>query len=131
MPIYLPQAETYEVPEGEYRAVVRDAFEYNEGKLRITFELRANNILNLTYLAGKNYEANDPALGRDLTEWLGQEGVSSLLNPDGSLDYARLRGRQADIRISLIRNRKYPTPFRNVQRITAPGRLVADYPRAA
>ena len=131
MPIYLPKKQTYETPEGDYRAVVRDAFEKNDATLRIVFQIQSLPHKLLTYLAGKNYAPGKQSITDDLFEWLGLEGVQKVLKADGMIDVAALRGLHADIRVVHIHNDDYDKPFVFVNKITKPGELTPDFQSAA
>lgn len=131
MAIHFPKKTTYETPEGDYRAVVRDSFEKNDGELRIVFQILSPSHPILLYLAGKNYAPGKQALADDLYDWLGLKGVQEVLKPDNSIDVAKLKGLHADIRVTHIHNDDYAQPFAFVSRITAAGTLTPDSQSAA
>ena len=64
--IYLKKT-TYATPEDDYRAVVREAFEMNNGTLRIVFQILSLTHKAAIYLAGKNYAPGKKTLAEDLT----------------------------------------------------------------
>ena len=131
MAFIFPKKTTYETPEGDYRAFVRDAFELQDGTLRIVFQIQslAHNIL--IYLAGKNYSPKKQAIADDLFDWFGIEGIQKFLKADNSLDVAKLKGLSADIRVVHIRNDEYEVPYTFVSKITPPGTLTPDFQSAA
>jgi hypothetical protein len=129
--IIFPKKTTFETPEGDYRVVVRDAFEKQDGTLRIVFQILSLTHNLLIYLAGKNYEAGKQALADDLFEWLGLEKVQTVVKADGSIDVAKLKGLHADIRLVHIHNDDYKKPYAFVNKITAPGGLTPDFQSAA
>lgn len=131
MPFIFPKKNTYETPEGDYRAVVRDAFEKNDGELRIVFQILSLPHRILTYLAGKNYAPGKQSLADDLFDWLGLEGVQTVLKTDGTIDAAKLKGLPADIRVVHIHNDDYDQPFAFVKKITPPGDLTNEFQSAA
>jgi len=131
MAFIFPKKATYETPEGDYRAVVRDAFEKNDGTLRIVFQIRSLPHNLLVYLAGKNYAPGKQSITDDLVEWLGLDGVQKVLKADSTIDVAALKGLHADIRVVHIHNDDYDHPFVFVNKITEPGRLTPDFQSAA
>lgn len=131
MAIIFPKRTTYETPEGDYRAVVRDAFEKNDGELRIVFQILSLPHPVLIYLAGKNYAPGKQALADDLYDWLGLEGIQKVLKADNTIDVAKLKGLHADIRLVHIHNDDYDQPFAFVSKITPPGALTPDFQSAA
>lgn len=139
----LPKKPSYDLPEGCYRATLREVFELRqtvkgreEKVYRLVFQITSLRHPRLTYLAGKNYRASNAAkLGEDMDAWLGEE-FDRLVDADGTLALGKLeslQGRDADIEVVLIDNDSYDTAFRHVQRILPPGTLVDDRqpPRAA
>lgn len=126
-----PKKLSYDAPEGDYRAVVRDAFEMADGSLRIVFELLSLKSNIITYLAGKNYAPGKQSIADDLFEWLGLVGLQKLIKEDGSIDVAKLKGLHADIRLVHIHNDDYEKPYAFVSKITAPGTLTPDFQSAA
>ena len=131
MAFILPKKTTFETPEGDYRVVVRDAFEKPDGTLRIVFQILSLTHNLLIYLAGKNYEAGKQSLADDLFEWLGLEKVQTVVKADGSIDLAKLKGLQGDLRLVHIHNDDYKKPYGFVSKITAPGELTPDFQSAA
>ena len=131
MAFIIPKRTTYETPEGDYRTVVRDAFEKLDGELRIVFQILSLNSNIITYLAGKNYAPGKQTIADDLFEWLGLVGLQKLIKEDGSIDVAKLKGLQADIRLVHIHNDDYDKPYAFVSKITAPGGLTPDFQSAA
>jgi len=131
MAFILPKKTTFETPEGDYRAVVRDAFEMADGSLRIVFEILSLKHNIITYLAGKNYAPGKQTIADDLFEWLGLKGLQTLIKADGSLDVAKLKGLHTDIRLVHIHNDDYDKPYAFVSKITAPGGLTPDFQSAA
>lgn len=131
MAILLPKRTTYETPEGDYRAVVRDAFEKNDGELRIVFQILSLPHSILIYLAGKNYAPGKQALADDLYDWLGLERVQKVLKADNNIDVAKLKGLHADIRVTHIANDGWDHPYVFVSKITPPGTLTPDFQSAA
>lgn len=131
MAFIIPKRNTYETPEGDYRAVVRDAFEKLDGELRIVFQISSLKHNFITYLAGKNYSPGKQSIADDLFEWLGLRGLQTLIKEDGSIDVAKLKGLQADIRLVHIHNDDYEAPYAFVNKITAPGGLTPDFQSAA
>ena len=108
--IIFPKKTTFETPEGDYRVVVRDAFEIADGSLRIVFQIESLKHNVITYLAGKNYAPGKQSIAGDLFEWLGLVGLQKLIKEDGSIDVAKLRGLHADIRLVHIHNDDYDNP---------------------
>jgi hypothetical protein len=131
MAFILPKKATFETPEGDYRAVVRDAFEMADGSLRIVFQILSLKHNIITYLAGKNYAPGKQSIADDLFEWLGLVGLQKLIKADGSIDVAKLKGLHADIRLVHIHNDDYDKPYAFVSKITAPGTLTPDFQSAA
>jgi len=131
MAIHFPKKATFETPEGDYRAVVRDAFEKEDGSLRIVFQISSLKSNIITYLAGKNYAPGKQTIADDLFEWLGLKGLQTLIMADGSIDVPKLRGLQADIRLIHIHNDDYDKPYAFVSKITPPGTLTPDFQSAA
>jgi len=131
MAVIFPKKTTYETPEGDYRAVVRDAFEKNDGELRIVFQIQSLTHKLLIYLAGKNYAPGKKSITDDLFEWLGLEGVEKVLKADGTIDVAALKGLPADIRVVHIHNDDHDIPYAFVSKITEPGTLTPDFQSAA
>jgi hypothetical protein len=131
MAFIFPKRTTYETPEGDYRAVVRDAFEKNDGTLRIVFQVLSLPHKILTYLAGKNYTPGKQSVADDLFEWLGLNGVEEILKADDTIDVAQLKGVFADIRIVHIHNDDHDIPYAFVSKITKAGALTPDFQLAA
>lgn len=134
--IILPKRLSYDLPEGSYRGFLRDVFELdqsNKGRagntLRLVFQITSLKHPRNTYLAGKNYSLTDAKkLAADLDSWLGDE-LTKLVDKNGALTLEKLealKGREADIDITLIDNDEYGTAFRHVQKIVPPGKLVDD-----
>jgi hypothetical protein len=124
MAFILSKKTTYEVPEDDYRAVVRDAFEQNDGSFRIVFEITSKVHPVLTYLAGKNYKPGKRSFADDLYDWLGLKGIQYVLKQDRTIDAAKLKGQEADIRITHIQNDEHAQPYSFVSKIAPPGELV-------
>ena len=124
--IIVPKKMTYDTPEGNHRAVVRDAFEMQDRTLRIVFQILSLPHKFLIYLAGKNYPPGKQALADDLFEWLGIEKMQTMLNADGSLDIDKLKGLHADIHIVHIHNDDHEQPYAFVSKIKPAGTLTPD-----
>ena len=131
MAYIIQKKTTYEVPENDYRAMVRDVFEMSDGTLRIVFQILSltNGILN--YLAGKNYATGKETIAEDLIEWLGIADAQEVIEPDGSINLEKLKGLHADIRVVHIHNESYDKPFVFVSKISSPGTLTLDSQSAA
>ena len=135
--IILPKRPSYDLPEGSYRAFLRDAFETTQtdkktgraGKvLRLVFQITSLKHPRYTYLAGKNYnQADATKLANDLESWLGDE-LTKLVDKHGAISIEKieaLKGREADIDVVHIDNDR-ETTFKHIQRILPPGTLVDD-----
>jgi len=132
----LPKKNTYDLPEGGYRSILKDAFivrqsEYGKGEdvLRLVFQITSLEHPRYNYLAGKNYKMSDPGkIGNDLDAWIGDE-LLKLLNEKGGITIEAIEtliGSEADIEIVLIYNDDHETAFRHIVRILPPGTLVDD-----
>jgi hypothetical protein len=133
--ITLPRKFSYDLPEGSYRAILRDAFETHPsdrgrvGKtLRLVFQIISLKHPRITYLAGKNYLLSDATkLAKDLDSWLGDE-LTKLVDKNGATSIEKietLKGQEADIDVAHIDNDR-DTAFRHIQRILPPGALVDE-----
>lgn len=121
-----PKKTTFDVPEGDYRAVVKDAFEMKNGAFRIVFSITSATHPLLNYVAGKNYPAGRDTVADDLINWLGLEQLQDIIQPDGTIDGGKLQGLSADIRIEHIHNDEYEKPFAFVSKIATAGKLTQD-----
>lgn len=126
MSFFFTKKTDFRVPEGDFRSKVRDAFVNKKGQFRIVFEITSLISTVIVYLAGRNFDPGDTALAETLTDWLGEKAVAELIKPDGSIDAAKLKALEADIRIEHHHSDDYEQPFANVVRIEAPGTLVKD-----
>jgi len=115
--------KTYSNNEGIHRVICRDAFELRDGGMRVVFEILSKTHPLLTYLAGKNYKPDDEKFMDDIINWLGLEKAQTIIRPDGSVEFEKLKGLQADIRIELIHNDEYEQPYSYVKDIRSPGTL--------
>jgi hypothetical protein len=131
MAFILLKKPIYDTPEGDYRAVVRDAVEKLDCELRIVFQILSLQHKFITYLAGKNYAYGKQTIADELFEWLGLKGLHTLIKADGSIDVAMLKELHADIRLVHIHNDDYDKPFAFVCKIDAPGTLTPDFQSAA
>ena len=131
MAFTFPKITSFDTPEGDYRAVVRNAFEMKDGALRIVFEILSLDHCALTFVAGKSYAPGKQAVADDLFDWLGLAGVQEILNTDRTIDAAKLKGRFADIRVTHITNDDYEKPFVFVSEINPPGALTPEFQSAA
>ena len=122
---------TFETPEDDYRAVVKEIFEMNDGTLRIVFQILSLTHKAVIYLAGKNYAPGKKTLADDLCEWLGLDGVEKVLKEDGSIDVAKLKGLHADIRVVHLGDGEHDIPYSYISKITQAGRLTPDFESAA
>ena len=127
MAIIFPKKTTYDTPEGNYRVVVREAFEMAGSKLRIIFQILSLAHRTLIYLAGKNYPPGKQTLADDLFDWLGTDEVHKFIKDDGTVDVAKLKGQLADIQIVHINNDDHDLPFAYVSKIKPAGTLTPDF----
>lgn len=117
-----PKKKTYKTPEGDYRVICWEAFETNEG-MRLVFQIISLVHPLLVYFAGKNYKRTDEKFMDDLITWLGLGGAQKVLRPDGSVDFEKLKGLHADIRIEHIPNDEHEHPYSYVKEIRPAGDL--------
>ena len=129
--LQIPKAESFDIPEGWFRAILRDVGERDKlGKagfervVRFVFELTSLPDTHTTFKAGRNYRLSDPAeLLGELQTWLGS-ALLSLVRRDGQLDLQALEGREADIEIVHIFNDHYDQPYCHVRAIRPAGTIV-------
>ena len=118
------KALIYNLNDGDYYVVVRDAFIAPNKKIRVVFEVLSKQSPLVIYLAGKNYRQDTSQFATDLIGWLGLEQSEKLVK-DGIVDLGALKGLKADI---TIENHdevdKYEKPYSFVSRVKAPGTLV-------
>ncbi|MEQ1858471.1 MAG: hypothetical protein ABMA13_00890 [Chthoniobacteraceae bacterium] len=120
---FIPQKKkTYDAPDKDHRVICRDAFDIEDG-MRLVFQIVSIQHPVQVYFAGKNYKRTDEKFMDDLITWLGLEGAQKVLRPDGSVEYEKLKGLYADIRIEHIHNDEYEKPYSFVKEIKAPGEL--------
>lgn len=118
--------ESYAVADGDYGAVVRDAFDLINGDGRIVFSIPSLETATTVYLAGKTFRADKTDLIEQLIRWLSEEQTSKLVKKNGEIDLQPLKGLRADIRIENIENEDYPAPFALVKAIRPFGTLVRE-----
>jgi len=139
--IILPKKETYDCPEGMFRAVLREVIlldKSDKGRvehiLRLVFVITSLPHPRLVYLAGKNYSLSQARkLGHDLDSWLGGE-LDKLITPEGKLAIEKiegLKGRGADLEIVHLENDGYESAYRHIVKITPPGTLIQMDERVA
>jgi len=125
-----PVGENFNVPEGAYRVVLKEAFEVNkpgktEKSARLKFKVLTDNLSGQEYFVGKGYPktlALGSELRIDLESWLGREGYSALAT-DGVIDLDRLIGHRADVYVTNIYNDGYDAPFVHIAKIAPEGTL--------
>jgi hypothetical protein len=127
MKIEIPSERIYQVPQGDYRAVLTAVQHLtSRGKVRFFFEIISKHPKRGRYAAGKNYDislAKGSQLREDLARWRGHDLTEQELEA-GSVDFERFVGREADIVIRHIPNGSHKDPFCHIAEILPPGSLV-------
>jgi hypothetical protein len=124
MIIQVPPTESYDVPEGRYKAICEDVFEYDKLTdkgpkkfLRVVWRLLDSPTENVRYLVGKNYEpslAKRGQLRSDLITWFGHD-----IKP-GQFDTQTIKGKEATVTVSHIYNEGHDKPYRWVSEVEPP-----------
>ena len=133
--IKLAKKDWFVLPEGRYRAVLRQAFlrsREDTGKgdtsLRLVFGVTSLKAALTVYVAGKDYFLADTTrLAYDFDSWLGSE-LDSLIDGNGELWVEKiegLQGREAVIDVVHIDNGR-GNAFRHIQKISPAGTPVED-----
>jgi outer membrane receptor protein involved in Fe transport len=124
----IPRDDTYDLPEGRYRAVLSSARTLLKGtnrpvqQLRLLFAVSIPSLVNKNPMAGRTFNFD---LGRRselrgfLESWLGTE---SFVN-NTAVDFEQLVGRSADVNLIHRHNDGYNRPFVFIEAIHAPGSL--------
>ena len=127
----MPKIASFDVPEGNYRAVLSEEIELDQPKngcaklIRLKFDILFPESRTFLYRAGKNYctdPENSDALIGDLHTLLGDELVN-LQDENGEFDLKSLVNREVDIRIEHIHNEKYEKPYVHVAELHAAGKF--------
>ena len=116
-PPHKPPQNPWVIPEGDYRAVLKQA-KLHEGKIRLVFTVTVPGC-PFPCLAGKNYPndlSTGSALRNDLFSWRGHD-----LTPEEDQAWSI---EPADIRIVHIENARYENPFVCVKAIYPAGTLI-------
>jgi len=129
MEIDITKGPSFQVPEGAYRAILREVAELNGKSTGCAKQLRFKwEILDpqWDYRAGKNYclDSNN-GLSEDLENWLGSE-LETLKSPNGKLDPEKLIGREADVLIAHIHNESHNKPYVYMKAIYPPGTFIKN-----
>ena len=111
---------TYDLPEGNFRAILANVATYtdhNEDEkpveiIRFTFELEVPGMRNQKALAAKSFDSENPKLQRFVERWIGKAELTQSAN--GSFDPETLEGIKADITIQHIKNPGFKKPFCNI-----------------
>jgi hypothetical protein len=127
MKIEIPSERIYQVPQGNYRAVLT-AVQHLEsrGKIRFFFEIIDKHPKLGRYAAGKNYDislAKGSQLREDLARWRGHDLTEEELEA-GAVDFEGFVGREGDLEIRHITNESHTTPYCHIAQILPPGSLV-------
>lgn len=127
MNINIPLENCFQVPEGNYKAVLTAVYHLaSRDKLRFVFEIIDKHPKRGRYVAGKNYEislAKGSQLREDLGSWRGHDITDAELDA-GTIDFEKFIGGEADISIIHIANDSHSTPFCHIATIHPSGTLI-------
>ena len=124
----IPRDDTYDLPEGRYRAVLNSARMLLKAanrpvqQVRLLFTVSIPSLVNKKPMAGRTFNFD---LGRrselrgSLESWLGGEWFAN----NTTVDFEQLIGRSADLNLIHRHNDGYDRPFVNIEAIHPAGSL--------
>jgi hypothetical protein len=127
MNINIPLENCFQVPEGNYKAVLTAIHHLAaKDKVRFVFEIIDKHPKRGRYVAGKNYDislAKGSQLREDLASWRGHDITDEELDA-GAVDFEKFIGREGDIQIRHVANESHKQPFCYIATIYPSGTLI-------
>jgi hypothetical protein len=127
MKIPIPSEVQYLVPEGKYRAFLREVrYLTSKKQVRLIFEIISKRPGKGRYVAGKNYDINlekGSPLRQDLASLRGYDLTAEEIE-QGDFDCDTLIGTDCDLLIAHISNADYDQPFVAIAKMLPVGALL-------
>jgi hypothetical protein len=133
-----PKKTSFDLPEGDFGAVLCSLSEPSHSKIRFLFEIRSaqssNFILDpeIRYMAGRTFDyslEDGGELLECLQSWLGRD-LTAMEHIAGESFLHHFIGRQAVLSLTHIKTRGYAKPFVLIDRIRSPELMASIVPEA-